>query len=56
MCPYLVGSYERVGQELARYVALGYRSFILDVPPAEEELHHTRVAFDHALERAEVLT
>lgn len=56
MCPYLVGSYERVGQELARYVALGYRNFILDVPPAEEELHHTRVAFDHALERAEVLT
>src|SRR6185503_6910978 len=49
MCPYLVGSYERVGEELARYVALGYRAFILDIPPEEEELRHTRAAFDHAL-------
>ena len=45
MCPYLVGSYERVGDELARYVGLGYRSFILDIPPAEEELHHINQAF-----------
>lgn len=50
MCPYLVGSYERVGDELARYIALGYRSFILDIPPTEEELHHTSQAFQHALE------
>ena len=49
MCPYLVGSYERVGEELARYLALGYRSFILDVPPDEAELRHTRAAFDHAV-------
>jgi alkanesulfonate monooxygenase len=49
MCPYLVGSYERVGEELARYLALGYRSFILDIPPDEDELRHTRAAFDHAL-------
>lgn len=49
MCPYLVGSYERVGEELARYLALGYRSFILDIPPSEDELRHTRAAFDHAL-------
>src|SRR2546426_5042331 len=41
MCPYLVGSYERVGDELARYIGVGYRSFILDIPPTEEELHHT---------------
>jgi len=52
MCPYLVGSYERVGEELARYLALGYRSVILDIPPAEEELRHTRAAFQLALERA----
>jgi alkanesulfonate monooxygenase len=52
MCPYLVGSYERVGDELARYIGLGYRSFILDIPPDEEELRHTRAAFEHALERA----
>jgi len=51
MCPYLVGSYERVGEELARYIGLGYRSFILDIPPVEDELRHTRAAFQHALER-----
>ena len=44
-CPYLVGSYERVGFELARYVGLGHRTFILDIPPSSEELEHTRVAF-----------
>jgi alkanesulfonate monooxygenase len=52
MCPYLVGSYDRVGEELARYIGLGYRSFILDIPPTEEELHHTHVAFEQALARA----
>jgi alkanesulfonate monooxygenase len=51
MCPYLVGSYDRVGEELSRYIAVGYRSFILDIPPDEEELRHTSAAFRHALER-----
>ena len=49
MCPYLVGSYERVGDELARYVAVGYRSFILDIPTTEEELRHTNQAFRRAV-------
>ncbi|PYO40650.1 MAG: alkanesulfonate monooxygenase [Gemmatimonadetes bacterium] len=49
MCPYLVGSYERVGDELARYIAVGYRSFILDIPPTEEELLHTNQAFRRAV-------
>jgi len=49
MCPYLVGSYERVGDELARYIGVGYRSFILDIPPTEEELHHTNQAFRRAV-------
>ena len=49
MCPYLVGSYERVGDELARYIAVGYRSFILDIPPTEEELRHTNQAFRRAV-------
>jgi alkanesulfonate monooxygenase len=48
MCPYLVGSYERVGEELARYIAVGYRSFILDIPPSEEELQHTNQVFRRA--------
>ena len=49
MCPYLVGSHAQVGSELARYIAFGYQSFILDIPPTEEELHHTGLAFNHAL-------
>lgn len=49
MCPYLVGSYERVGDELSRYITAGYRSFILDIPPTEDELHHTSQAFQRAL-------
>ena len=47
-CPYLVGSYERVADEIARYMSVGYRTFILDVPASPEELGHIRVAFDHA--------
>ena len=47
-CPYLVGSYERVADELARYMSVGYRTFILDVPASPEELEHIRVAFEHA--------
>lgn len=47
-CPYLVGSYDVVAAELERYVALGFRTFILDIPPSEEELHHTGVVFDRA--------
>lgn len=52
MCPYLVGSYERVAEELARYIALGYKTFILDVPPNPEELDHIRIGFKRALETA----
>jgi alkanesulfonate monooxygenase len=48
MCPYLVGSYDTVGRELAGYIALGYSAFILDVPPDRDELRHTAAAFDLA--------
>jgi alkanesulfonate monooxygenase len=47
-CPYLVGSYDEVGGELARYIGAGYHTFILDIPPAEDELHHSNQAFVHA--------
>lgn len=43
-----MGSYEQVAEELARYIALGYITFILDVPPSEEELHHVKIVFDRA--------
>ena len=48
MCPYLVGSYQRVGDELARYIGVGYRTFILDIPPNEEELQHINRTFNFA--------
>ena len=50
-CPYLVGSYERVADELARYVSVGYRTFILDVPASPDELLHTGVVFQRVAER-----
>jgi alkanesulfonate monooxygenase len=51
-CPYLVGSYDRVGQLLAHYVAVGSRTFILDIPASEEELEHIGIVFDRAQQQA----
>jgi len=51
-CPYLVGNYDRVATEVARYIRVGYRSIILDIPPDEEELYHTNMVFDQATELA----
>jgi alkanesulfonate monooxygenase len=47
-CPYLVGSYGAVADEVARYMSQGYKTFILDIPPSDEELEHTAVVFDRA--------
>lgn len=47
-CPYLVGSYETVSNELARYIASGYRTFILDIPAAEDEFDHIGAVFTRA--------
>jgi alkanesulfonate monooxygenase len=47
-CPYLVGSYDHVAEELGRYMTVGYMTFILDVPPSEEELHHVNMVFAQA--------
>jgi alkanesulfonate monooxygenase len=51
-CPYLVGTYERVGEEIARYIEFGYKTFILDIPPSYDELQHTASAFQAAQELA----
>jgi alkanesulfonate monooxygenase len=51
VCPFLVGSYDRVADELARYVDIGYRTFILEVPASADEIHHTGMAFKRALSR-----
>jgi alkanesulfonate monooxygenase len=48
-CPYLVGSYEEVADEISRYIRGGFKSFILDIPPSKEELLHTQAVFDYAL-------
>jgi alkanesulfonate monooxygenase len=44
-CPYLVGTYRQVADEVGRYVRAGHRKFILDIPPCEEELHHSAAVF-----------
>src|SRR6266581_564510 len=44
-CPYLVGSYTEVAEELSGYLASGYRTFILDVPASPEELEHIHRTF-----------
>ena len=48
MCPYLVGDYDRVAEEFARYMRLGYSNFILDIPPSREDLEHTGEVFRRA--------
>jgi alkanesulfonate monooxygenase len=53
-CPYLVGSYHKVAAEVARYIALGFSTFILDIPPNEEELYHTGVVFKRAIEQSAI--
>lgn len=45
MCPYLVGSYGRVAAEVGRYLGLGYKTFILDVPAEHDDLVHVRRVF-----------
>jgi alkanesulfonate monooxygenase len=47
-CPYLVGDYDRVAEDVARYVDAGYRTFILDVPASPDEMRHIGVVFERA--------
>jgi len=47
-CPYLVGSYDRVAREIARYITAGFRTFIVDIPPDEHELYSSREVFERA--------
>jgi len=53
-CPYLVGDYATVSNELALYVAAGYETFILDIPPNHEELSHTSEVFKQATKKASI--
>lgn len=49
MCPYLVGGHGEVAEEVERYIAMGYRTFILDVPACSDDLQHTRRVFERTL-------
>jgi alkanesulfonate monooxygenase len=51
-CPYLVGSFDQTAEELARYVAKGYQTFILDIPRERSDLETAAVAFQTAIDRA----
>jgi len=53
-CPYLVGSYDAVAEALCGYIEHGYRTFILDIPPTEEELDHIGRVFQAASKKARV--
>lgn len=52
-CPYLVGSYDDVATTVARYLDLGFTTFILDIPQEASDLAHTQVVFELARARAE---
>jgi alkanesulfonate monooxygenase len=52
MYPYLVGSYETVARELRRYIALGYETFIVDVPTIPTARAHQRGLRARAARRA----
>jgi alkanesulfonate monooxygenase len=47
-CPYLVGSYDRVADELRLYLERGFRTFVLDIPRSPDDLHHANLAFERA--------
>jgi alkanesulfonate monooxygenase len=47
-CPYLVGDYAQVAEQIALYMHVGYRTFILDIPPSREELGHIGKVFSKA--------
>jgi alkanesulfonate monooxygenase len=53
MCPYLVGAYDLVAEELAGYLRAGFQTFILDIPPSEEECEHISRVFDQATQRVD---
>jgi alkanesulfonate monooxygenase len=50
-CPYLVGSYGQVAEEISRYLQIGYRTFILDIPPDRRELQSAHIVFQMAASR-----
>jgi alkanesulfonate monooxygenase len=52
-CPYLVGSYSRVAEEVGRYLRAGVSTVILDVPASREELDHIGIVLAESRRVAE---
>jgi alkanesulfonate monooxygenase len=52
-CPYLVGDFTTVAHEIARYLALGHATFILDIPLDAEDLEMAAIVFRMAQEQIE---
>jgi alkanesulfonate monooxygenase len=48
-CPFLVGSYDSVAAEISKYIRVGFRTFILDIPSSRDDLEHTSIAFERAM-------
>jgi len=51
-CPYLVGSYEEVSDELMKYIRAGFTNYILDIPAEERDLQCVGIVFRMAAEKA----
>jgi alkanesulfonate monooxygenase len=51
-CPYLVGSYDRVAAELAKYIENGFLTFLIDIPSTKDELQHVNTVFSRASQLA----
>ena len=47
-CPYLVGDFATVAAEIARYLAIGHTSFILDIPSIANDLDTAAIVFQMA--------
>jgi alkanesulfonate monooxygenase len=48
-CPYLVGDYEVVATEISKFLNLGYRTFILDIPRDRNDLDMASEVFKRAI-------
>lgn len=53
-CPYLVGTYREVSEIVARYMAVGFKTFITDILPDKEELFHQKIVFELALQLKQI--
>jgi alkanesulfonate monooxygenase len=52
-CPYLVGSFNTVSTELAKYLTAGFTTFILDIPKEEADLTNAMEAITLARRKAQ---